>query len=309
MPTKLLITSYTNPDLDATACAIAYAEFLNKTGRPAEVGLFGNIHQEAQFVLQYFQIEKPLDAEGLINNSTEVVLVDASDTSGISAKLNPDQVVEIIDHRKLNEAAKFAEAKVQIELVGSAATLIAEKYYDDEIEMSSHSAALLYSAIVSNTVNFQADVTTERDRKMAEWLRGQLELPTDYIRQIFAAKSHFDQPLKEVIEGDFAVFTFNGRTVGIAQLEILDVAEFISSTREELEVVLTELKASQNLDYIFLTTIDLEKATNTFFIIDDQGRELLEVVLGLKFIENIAVRSGIMMRKTIGPLIKQHLEK
>jgi len=52
---KIIVTSYPNPDLDGTACAIAYSEFLNKNGRPASYKLFGNWQSEVDFVLKYLK--------------------------------------------------------------------------------------------------------------------------------------------------------------------------------------------------------------------------------------------------------------
>jgi len=143
MKAKILVTAYENPDLDGTACAFGYAEFLKKTGIDAVVGIFGNAHREAQFVFNKFKIDKIGDANKLIDQYESVILVDASDLKGLSQKIDPSKVVEIVDHRKVNESSKFPNAKVQIEFVGSAATLIAEKFYKNKIEVSKESAALI----------------------------------------------------------------------------------------------------------------------------------------------------------------------
>ena len=126
---RIIVTAYSNPDLDGTACAIAYAEFLQKKGNNAVVAIFGIPHREAQFVFNTFHIEQPIHAEETLSKMDKVILVDASDLRGISDKINPEQVIEIFDHRKIHEADKFPHAKAQIELVGSCATLIAEKFF------------------------------------------------------------------------------------------------------------------------------------------------------------------------------------
>ena len=51
---RVLVTSYVSPDLDGFACAIAYAEFLNKTGKPAETVIYGTPHDEALFLIKHF---------------------------------------------------------------------------------------------------------------------------------------------------------------------------------------------------------------------------------------------------------------
>jgi len=182
---KLLVTSYKNPDLDGTACAFSYAEFLRKSGKDVVAAVFGKPHREAQFVLNKFNIPALENAEKVVNNVDGIIIVDASDLRGLSDRIQPEKVVEIIDHRKIHEANKFPNAKAQIELVGSAATLIAEKFYKNKTTISQESAALLFSAIVSNTINFQANVTTERDHKMADWLKTKFSLPKIIFMRCF----------------------------------------------------------------------------------------------------------------------------
>jgi nanoRNase/pAp phosphatase (c-di-AMP/oligoRNAs hydrolase) len=58
----------------------------------------------------------------------------------------------VIDHRKFHHADEFINAKQNIELVGSASTLIAEKFSQNSITPSREVAVCLYAAIVSNTI-------------------------------------------------------------------------------------------------------------------------------------------------------------
>lgn len=305
---KLLVTPYKNPDLDGTACAFGYAEFLRKNGKDVMAAVFGKPHREAQFVLDKFDIPALENAEKVVNNIDGIIIVDASDLRGLSDKIDPKKVIEIIDHRKIHEAHKFPNAKAQIELVGSAATLIAEKFYNNKTTISPESAQLLFSAIVSNTINFQANVTTERDHKMADWLKTKFSLPDNYVHEMFSDKSQFKKSLKETIIDNFATFHFNNHNLGIAQLEIINVSEFIRENLVKIEKILEALKKERSLDLIFLTCIDLEKVFNEIVIIDEKTQKFVEQALKVKFKDRVTKRDGILMRKEIVPLIKEVLE-
>ena len=309
MKDRILVTPYANPDLDGTACAFAYAELLIKSGKNAVAAVSGTLHKEAQFVLNKFNIKSLLNAEDLIKEVEGVILVDASDTQGISSKIDPKKVIEIIDHRKINESDKFPNAKVHIELVGSAATLIAEKFFNSQIPMSTESAALLFSAICSNTINFQANVTTPRDHKMAVFLKTKFPLPKNYVHEMFSYKSALNETLKLRLSHEIATFKFNLYSLGIVQLELMDSSNFINENLEEIQKILLELKKEKTLDLIFLTCIDVEKGFNEFVTVDKITEELVEEVLKVKFHDSIAKRKGILMRKEIVPLIKEELEK
>lgn len=305
---RLLVTSYKNPDLDGAACAFGYAELLQKEGKIAIAAVSGNIHTEAQFVLTKFSIPDFEDAENIITHVDGLIIVDASDRGGLSDKIQPEKVIEIIDHRKINEAHTFPNAKVQIEPVGSAATLIAEKFCNHNVKISKESAALLYSAIISNTINFQANVTTARDRTMADWLKVKFLIPKHYIREMFTDKSQFRKSLKETIIDDFAIFTFSSYSVGITQLELVNVDKFIQENLAKIKFSLEALKKEKSIDRIFLTCIDVDDAYNNIVVIDAETQQLLEQALNVTFVNGVAKRQGILMRKEIVPLVKGVLE-
>jgi inorganic pyrophosphatase/exopolyphosphatase len=166
---KLLVTAYANPDIDRAGCMIAYAEFLTKTGTNAVWGIFGVPQREPQFVYTYLKITPPVAALYLPEYQN-IVIVDGSDIRWIPPEIPLENIVEVIDHRKQNDAQKFTNAMIQIELVGAAATLIVEKYIAHNLPISYESALFVYAAIISNTINFKADVTTDRDRSAAQWL-------------------------------------------------------------------------------------------------------------------------------------------
>ena len=293
------VLTYSKPDLDGFSCAYAYSEFLRVKKLEAEPVIVGKPRREVDFVLNKFNIDTPASEYDL---ESDVILVDASDVRGILDKINLEKVIEVIDHREVHEGARFKNAKLQIELVGAAATLIAEKFIAEKLEPSRESAVLLYSAIVSNTTNFKNNVTTDRDIDAAEWLLAFIDLDPDYIREMFKYASDIDLDSWEM---RFAFFEFNEKKVGIAQLEIVGVMDFVKDNffllREKLEV------GDKEFDYCFLTCVDVDKGYNLFVSIDDKTQELLVNVLKIKFEDNLARREGILMRKEIAPLLKNYL--
>ena len=302
-----LIIPYSNPDLDGTACAEAYAEYLNKQGGNAKAAVFGTPHREAQYVLEKIE-EQPEDASDLFEGAEDVIIVDASDLRGISDKVEPENVTEIIDHRKEHHADQFPNADAQIELVGAAATLIAEKFHENNVEISDESAILLYGAIISNTMNFQANVATERDKEMAEWIQKQTDIERNFGRKMFEHKSEFNEPIKHVFLGDFSTVTYGNEDIGIAQLEIVDVNQFVKQNKNEIQEALEEIKEEQNLEYIFLTCADLEEGFNHFVTIDTETTELLSNALNVEFSDKEAIRQDVLLRKEIIPKLKSELE-
>ncbi|MDD5050624.1 MAG: DHH family phosphoesterase [Candidatus Pacebacteria bacterium] len=305
----ILVTSYVNPDLDGLSCLFAYTEFLKSQGKNVIAGIIGIPHEEARYVLERFEISSPKAFKNA-KKFDEIILLDASVANNLEDTIRPEQVIEIIDHRQVHEAGKFPNAKAQIELVGAAATLVAEKFMKENIVPSKESTLLLSSAIISNTFNFKAGVTTDRDREAAKWLHKIAKLPEGFWKELFMAKSDMTgTKLWEKIEGDFSWNLLGGKKVGTAQIEMIGAKALIHERLSEILDYLHRLKKELVLDFIFLNAVDLEVG-EVFLITDEQDtRDLLEKILGIHFVGNIARKGEFIMRKQIKPLIKQALEK
>jgi manganese-dependent inorganic pyrophosphatase len=65
MKDVIYVIGHKNPDTDSIASAIAYANLLRKTGRKAIPTRAGNVNSETEFILDYFNIAKPLHMESL----------------------------------------------------------------------------------------------------------------------------------------------------------------------------------------------------------------------------------------------------
>lgn len=304
----ILVTCYVDPDLDGVAGSIAYTEFLQKTGRPAIAGIFGEPREEAKYILDRFGIGYP----EILSDSDrfeEIILIDSSELIGMEGRVSPEKVIEIIDHRKINDADAFPNAKIQIELVGAAVTLVAEKFMNNNVSISKESAILLCGGILSNTLNFKAGVTTERDRAAFKWLNGIAKLADDFCKELFTAKSNLvGSKLSEGMRGELAWFEMGNKKVGIVQVEMIGAKELVTEREMEILRTLNTIREEKGLDFIFQSTLELDDEKNFFVTDDAETKKLLEKVLGMKFDGNVATREGLIMRKQIVPLLKAELE-
>ena len=308
MRNEILVTGYIDPDLDSLACTFAYTYLLNKEGRKAIASISGRHHEEAEHVLKEYGIGfeiktyNPEDFE-------KIVLVDASDLEAIDKRIKPENVIEIIDHRRVNMADRFPNAKVQIEKVGAAVTLIAEKFIDKNLNFTKELATLTYGAIISNTLNFKANVTTDRDRKIAKVLKDEFGFSDDFAHRMFLAKSDFSgSKAVEAVRGDFANFggfDFGELKVGIGQIEMIDGEQLATDKKDEIVRELISITREKNLDITFLSIVDLEANQNVFVVPTEKAERLLKKIFNIHTKDHIAIRPGFIMRKEITPLIKE----
>ncbi len=305
---SLLVTSYVNPDLDGAACVFAYSEFLNKMGTKAEAGIIDEPQEEAKYLFERFAIELPrrIASDG---EYQKVILVDASEPGVFGDSIAPEKVVEIVDHRQAHEAEKFPNAKVQIELVGAAATLIAEKFFRENVAISKQAATLLFGAIVAKSLNFRSSTTTNRDIETAARLNEIAGLPENFWRELFAAKSDLagSKLEKRMIE-DLAEKSFGAVKVGISQIEMIGAERLVEERQREIIDVLNKLQTDLKLDFIFLNTVELEQGFNILVSGHEPTKRLLEKILNLKFDGDAMKTQNFIMRKQIFPLLKTELE-
>jgi len=304
----IIVTSYDSPDLDGVACSIAFAEFLNLKGVSAKALYCGDLGLEVDFVKNYsnnFPIEKH---DGDYESGTDFVLVDTADPDAIDPAIPLEKVKQVFDHRQLVFIEKFINAEKHIELVGSCATLIAEQFKTNGLTPSKNSAIYLYSAIVSNTINFKNSITTQRDIDAANWLKKITGLGEEYTRQMFLAKSNINTGnLYDVLFQDFAIKDINGKKVGIAQIEMVDVDRMSTDLNSTLIQALNRFRSDNQLDYVFFTGVDIIQGFNIFYTIDNESQKIFSRALEIPTITSGYKTGSIIMRKQIWPKLESVL--
>lgn len=306
--TKLIVTSYNQPDLDGVSSMYAYAEYLNKKSQLADYSINEVPKKEVSIVCDIFNIDLDF-TQNKIDSSTSIIIVDTNSLLNLFKRVNPLNVREIIDHHVKSETtSQFVNATIQIELVGAAATLVAEKFYHDSIPISRNSAVLLYYGIVSNTINFKANVTTQKDIEIANWLK--LQYPNDIteekIKEIFIKKSEISDNLKTEMEANLKINVGN-KTITIGQLELTNVEDFLKIHIKNIKNILETIKTENHLDYIFLNCVDILNGYNIFVFIDSDTEQLVSNALSVKCENGFGKTDYILMRKRLIPLIKSYL--
>lgn len=301
---KKIVTSYQEPDLDGVSSMYAYAEYLNKKGIESDYYIYGVPKNEVEIVCQLFDIE--LKSTEDIQADQEIIIVDTNNVQELKF-INPQNVIEIIDHHSKNPSCDLCtKAKIQIERLGAVATMIAERFKNDNIEISRESAILLYYGIISNSINLKSNVTSKKDIEMVEWLEKQCdEIDKEKIKVIFERKSQIkDDDLRKEMEAEVA-FNYKGNLLTIAQLELAGVEKFLDKNKEKIVNILMQIKKENSLDYIFINCVDILNGFTLILTIDNETEELLTKIFGYKFENNICKLDKVIQRKELSKTIKE----
>ena len=279
----IITTTYEGPDLDGYSCAVAYAELLRAQGQKAQAAIFGELQLEVQWLLSEFGIGRigPISPIGLIT----IALLDTSDLEGLPNVFSPEQVVEIIDHRKLTQLEAFPNTKSQVELVGAAARL----------------TGLAHAA--------QPQVS-HRDRNMAAWLKDISQAPNDLAKRMFIAKSDLSGTrLAQALDGDSKVLVIQGKRVATMQLEIYNPDRLIAERREEIESILSTFVKTEGADYGYLNMKNLENETSFILCGNEATRLLFTSLSGMMWDDHLGYSTERTLRKQINTWIDDQLSR
>ena len=291
---KTVIT-YKNADLDCVASAYAYSEFLNKSGIQSNYYIGGIVQEEVNVICSHFGIELSKLNDDISNN--EIIVVDTSTYSSIDF-INPDQVVEILDHHPRSND-EYKNAKITIEQIGAVCTMIAEKFKNSGIPISDSSAILLYYGIISNTVNLKSKVTTDRDLLMIDWLKSQCsKIDESFISSFFKEKSKFDiSDLRRAMEIE-EKFTLGSDELIIGQLEVVGAREFLEKNKSEIDRHLDAAREQYGVSIMFMNIIDIFDGYHIIYspyddTVDYLKRFSLNLEGGILFEDKIVLRKEI----------------
>lgn len=289
------------PDLDCIGGSLAYAALYG-----GKIWIGGPPDGEAQYYLNRFApaLAPLIASDDEAYAADAYALVDLSTAHILPAFVDTAKVSTVIDHRFLHDPQHdFPNATVQLENVGAAATLVAERFMQQGKTPSMEIAAVLHGAIWSNNLGFTSALTTDRDRAAFDWCRQYLTEPQALIDgQLQARRDDIlaDLPGTLALETkhyDLPVFAYR-----FAQLELIDAAAF---WRDHRPAICAALNADARP--AMLNLIDLTGGTSLLYTQDATLSAALAAIHNIEFQDDVAQVKPARMRKQIAADLAERL--
>ncbi len=299
----IYILGHKNPDTDSVSSVIAYSDFLKKEGKNAEPITLGKINNETKFVLDYFGIKIPEIKTELPQNA-EVILLDHNEKKQSIDNLDDLNLIEVIDHHKINLKTE-KPINVCIKPLGSSCTLIAEKFLEKNIDISSQIAGLLIAGIISDTLFFRSPTTTEKDKNILKKLNkiAKIENLEEFSLNMFQAKSDLGNiKVEDLIQLDYKEFDFNGHRWGIGVMETTN-KQYALERKKEIKEKLKLLKKRNNLEGVIFTIIDILEEKSWTILAEENEKNVFQKVFsavdeeGLLFVDKLVSRKKQIVPK------------
>ncbi|PIQ93422.1 MAG: manganese-dependent inorganic pyrophosphatase [Nitrospirae bacterium CG11_big_fil_rev_8_21_14_0_20_41_14] len=288
MGEDVYVVGHKSADTDSVCSAIAYAKI-----RGYIPVTQGPINEETAFVLNKFGVSVPRELGSAVGK--KVVLVDHNEASQAPDNLDKAEIIEIIDHHKMN-FSYHSPIPILVEPVGSTATILAKKY-KDVVAKDKAMAGLLLGALLSDTVVFKSPTTTQEDKDVAAELAkiaGIDDIPKFGIDVKKAKANIADKPIKDVIFADFKNFDFAGKKVGIGQTEVVDLTDVYNRASEVVKF-LNNLKAKEGYEMVIFIATDIIKEGSELYFAGDKAK--IEKAFNTKAGDASVYIPGLMSRK------------
>ena len=288
---------------------VAYAELLNLQGEEAIAASTATLNESITPTIRTWQTGLVTDYKP--QEQDEFILIDVSDPKYFDTFVNPNKIGEIIDHHPQFEQywQERLGQRSHIEFIGAACTLVYERWEQAGLveKMSVTSAKLLTAGILDNTLNFQANVSTPRDKIAYAELAKIANLPETFPAEYFSeCQKSITQDIAGALRNDTKTMVFPtlGRSICVGQLVVWDATDVIA---ESLPIIEQLLRAESEEWFTNVVSISEGKS----YLVADNAtvQAFLSTVLDVQFHGSVAPAQRLWLRKEIAKQDMQVAQK
>lgn len=190
-----------------------------------------------------------------------IVMVDHNEPRQAIGSLDEAELIEILDHHRLDNASTHTPIRFTVDVVGSTSTLVSERIEDVGLSAPPKIAGVLLSGLLSDTLVLTSPTTTPRDHRAAErlvrWATGvgsplEGETIESYGQQVVEAGAGLEsRNPDEIVNQDMKKYEAGGFRFIIAQAE---VTKFIESDETKIALVdaLNRQRDKNGMDFSML---------------------------------------------------------
>lgn len=233
----------------------------------------------------------------LNHKNKKVILVDHNEFSQSVKNIEKAQILEVIDHHRINDFATTQPVSFRNEIIGSSATIVATMFRENQIPIPANLAGLLLGAVLSDTLLFQSPTTTKKDIDTANILAALADLDIDtFAREMFSASAASEkQSIYDMIVQDIKYYDIGGIKTMISQT-IVPSAKKIRKREAEILHDMQKLYEKKELDLLIVCFTSVIENGSVFFAVGDYSERVKEAFPD-RGNEMHSIQKGVFSRK------------
>lgn len=241
----------------------------------------------------------------------QVILVDHNEESQAVDGIEQADVLEIIDHHRLNSIQTIGPVVFRNQPVGCTATIIYQMYQEYNKLVNPVIAGLLCSAIISDTLLFRSPTCTLLDEHAAKELAEIAGINMEELAQaMFKAGSNLQgKSAEEICFLDFKQFTVNDTVFGVGQVNSMSAKE-LTEIKTQIESELDKIRQNHRLDMIFFMLTNIMTESSELLCVGPEAREKAISAFDLNGKSDTLYLKGVVSRKKqLVPAIVEALQQ
>ena len=230
----------------------------------------------------------------------KIILVDHNEKNQAVFGIEDTDILEIIDHHRLGCIQTITPVFFRNQPLGCTATIIYQMYCEHNIDIDKTTAALLCSAIISDTLILKSPTCTHYDVDACQVLADIAGIDIEeYGREMFRAGSNLsDKSEEEIFYRDYKKFSIGEITVGVGQVNCMSQEEIEGLIKKEASYITSVTDKSDEINIAYLLLTDVMKETSYVMLSGKNAEQVLMQAFNLDEItNNYVILPGVVSRK------------
>ena len=230
--------------------------------------------------------------------SKKMILVDHNEFSQSVRGIEKAEVLEVIDHHRINDFSTNQPVAFRNEIIGSTATIVATIFRENQIPLPKNLAGLILGAILSDTLKFQSPTTTSKDIATAKFLAGIAGLDIDeFAKDMFSVSANIKgKTLNELLNQDIKFFDIEGCKTMISQV-IVTSADIAREMESQVQELIEQFVKKKELDLCLMAFTSILENGSVVFAAGDKAPWAAEAFPN-KEGETLSLQTGVLSRKS-----------
>ncbi len=237
----------------------------------------------------------------------KVILVDHNERGQAVDGIRSADVIEIIDHHRIDSVETMNPIYFRNQPLGCTATIISMMYREQNVSISPKIAGLLCSAILSDTLMFRSPTCTPYDESAARFLANIAEIDIkEHASAMFNAGSRLqEKSADEIFHIDCKQFKAEQLRITVSQVTGVSRSE-LKKVKGKLLPYMESLLPTSGNDMLFMMLTNIIDESTELLFVGQGARGVVNAAFSVEADESSALLDGVVSRKkqVLAPLIK-----
>lgn len=247
----------------------------------------------------------------LNSHKKQVILVDHNEISQAVPGIEEADILEIIDHHRIGSLETGGPVFFRNQPVGCTSTIIYQMYMENGVPVDKTMAALMCSAIISDTLMFRSPTCTAIDKMVAVRLAEIAGIDIEFhSREMFNAGSALqNKSAEEICFQDYKIFNIEDTIFGLGQINSMNQSE-LEMVKAKMIDYLEEAKKAQRLDMVFMALTNIMEESTEIIYSDAKAKTFICEAFDIPVeAEKVILKGVVSRKKQMIPVLTNYMQQ